>query len=525
MANDLIKRPLVKYQVFISSPFSLREVRQTVVNAVWTAGHIPIRMEITPAESEETCEVIKSAIEISDIYILILGHKYGSRMTEESGQESSIGYTEWEYQKAIESGAQVLVFLLREDEVKHKRQALDASTEGDERRNEELFWNFYSKLSGGKKHFAHHWSDADPGSLSATVVAAVMKASKKFEDSGSDRGLISASNADDISVATRIIRNELRKDIHRKFNDFIELDDRCVEQKESKKALARTFVQFYSRYLAERDINLFFDTGSTAAYVAKEYGEFLRNEGASRQDYSAGTISVATNCALTFLHLWLSSEIPCSRFPFGPVEAPYGASHGPISLYGRESSDREADYDREGLSENEKLRIEKLHNKTNNFGLYNDNETLIIGGVSGLKLDDDVELARISDEYGRDKRAEAAIRRYRGFHVGDYHSMLFKRFLLSTKRPQIICIHQKKFSQKIVMGKCHLVFDKEYAWEAFLHDNPFGLCIGFHQNEEGNVLSNIERLGLTVFVKPKADGRKHKGILAVNKSFSRRLKL
>jgi hypothetical protein len=73
---DFAKKRL---QVFVSSTFiDLRDERQAAVEAILSAGHIPAGMELFAAGDESQMEVIKGWIDQSDVYLLILGGRYGS---------------------------------------------------------------------------------------------------------------------------------------------------------------------------------------------------------------------------------------------------------------------------------------------------------------------------------------------------------------------------------------------------------------------------------------------------------------
>jgi len=68
-----------RLQVFVSSTFSdLKDERQAAVEAILTAGHIPAGMELFTSGDESQMDVIKQWIEESDVYLLILGGRYGS---------------------------------------------------------------------------------------------------------------------------------------------------------------------------------------------------------------------------------------------------------------------------------------------------------------------------------------------------------------------------------------------------------------------------------------------------------------
>ena len=68
-----------KLQVFVSSTFTdLILERQAAVEAILLSGHIPAGMELFSAGNESQMEVIKKWIDESDVYLLILGGRYGS---------------------------------------------------------------------------------------------------------------------------------------------------------------------------------------------------------------------------------------------------------------------------------------------------------------------------------------------------------------------------------------------------------------------------------------------------------------
>lgn len=89
-----------KLQIFISSTYSdLLEERQAAVATVLKAGHIPAGMELFSAGDKSQLDVIKSWIDDSDVYMLILGTRYGS-----IEPISKLGYTEVEYDYAVATG-------------------------------------------------------------------------------------------------------------------------------------------------------------------------------------------------------------------------------------------------------------------------------------------------------------------------------------------------------------------------------------------------------------------------------------
>ncbi|WP_394174028.1 DUF4062 domain-containing protein [Guptibacillus hwajinpoensis] len=99
-----------KLQVFISSTYvDLKDERQAAVEAILDAGHIPAGMELFKAGNDDQLKTIKRWIDESDVYLLILGGRYGS-LEKESGKS----YTHLEYEYAIEKGMRVFATVLSE---------------------------------------------------------------------------------------------------------------------------------------------------------------------------------------------------------------------------------------------------------------------------------------------------------------------------------------------------------------------------------------------------------------------------
>ena len=98
-----------KLQVFVSSTYTdLIEERQAAVQAILDAGHIPAGMELFKAGKSQM-KTIQKWIDNSDIYMLILGGRYGS-IEEESG----LSYTELEYRYALSKNMPVFAIVLED---------------------------------------------------------------------------------------------------------------------------------------------------------------------------------------------------------------------------------------------------------------------------------------------------------------------------------------------------------------------------------------------------------------------------
>lgn len=98
-----------KLQVFVSSTYTdLIEERQVAVEAILDAGHIPAGMELFKAGKSQM-KTIQKWIDDSDVYMLILGGRYGS-IEEESG----LSYTELEYKYALSKNMPVFAIVLED---------------------------------------------------------------------------------------------------------------------------------------------------------------------------------------------------------------------------------------------------------------------------------------------------------------------------------------------------------------------------------------------------------------------------
>lgn len=107
-----------KYQIFISSTYEdLVNERQEIVQAILRADHIPAGMELFKGGRPQE-EIIEEWIQASDLYILLLGARYGSLRP-----EGDMSYTEWEYRKAIEMKIPHVVIALSDDYINEKYDA------------------------------------------------------------------------------------------------------------------------------------------------------------------------------------------------------------------------------------------------------------------------------------------------------------------------------------------------------------------------------------------------------------------
>jgi Domain of unknown function (DUF4062) len=146
------------FQVFLSSTFEdLKPERSQVSDAIAKAGYVTAGMELFPASDQQQLEYIKTIIDRSDYYVLILAGRYGSLA------DNGYSYTENEFDYARSKNIPVLAFL-------HANPASIpvGKSEADPARREKLD-QFKQKLRTGR--IIEHWNDAND--LCLKVVTAI----------------------------------------------------------------------------------------------------------------------------------------------------------------------------------------------------------------------------------------------------------------------------------------------------------------------------------------------------------------
>jgi len=125
-----------KYQIFISSTYlDLQDERQAAVEAILGSKHIPAGMELFRAGNASQLDTIKKWIDESDLYMLILGGRYGS-IEPKTGKS----YTHLEYEYALEKKIPVFAVVLSESFLFTK--AAEKSYEVFEKDNKEKYDEF-----------------------------------------------------------------------------------------------------------------------------------------------------------------------------------------------------------------------------------------------------------------------------------------------------------------------------------------------------------------------------------------------
>lgn len=181
-----------KLQVFVSSTFSdLIEERQAAVAAILKAGHIPAGMELFTAADVSQMKTIERWIDESDVYMLILGGRYGS-----IEPTSGLSYTELEYDYARTQGKPTFAVVITEDALETKVRLL--GSEYMEKSEPKAFDQFRKKVLTNISSF---FSD------SKDIKLCVYESLSDLAANHNLKGWVSADDVED----TRALHEDIKK--------------------------------------------------------------------------------------------------------------------------------------------------------------------------------------------------------------------------------------------------------------------------------------------------------------------------
>lgn len=190
--------PQRKLQVFVSSTYlDLRSERQAAVTAILENGHIPAGMELFAAGNEEQLEVIRRWIDESDIFMLVLGRRYGSLEP-----KSGCSYTELEYEYAYSSKKPFFAVVLSEAFVNAKVRAGQSLDEIVERSNPEKLKAFQALVTSRMCKFVDDEKD-----IRLAVAQSIRELERRHEFAGWISGKDSTATAQvvaDLGAATQL---------------------------------------------------------------------------------------------------------------------------------------------------------------------------------------------------------------------------------------------------------------------------------------------------------------------------------
>lgn len=127
-------------RAFVSSTYvDLKESRRLVANQLVGSGILPVGMEIFPSSGTGPWQVIKESIEDCDVYVLLIGGRYGSLCPAAVAGRAGVSWTEVEYEYARRLGKHVIA-LVHASPQTLPRQVVDE--------HDSPVWAFRKRLEG-----------------------------------------------------------------------------------------------------------------------------------------------------------------------------------------------------------------------------------------------------------------------------------------------------------------------------------------------------------------------------------------
>jgi hypothetical protein len=192
-----------KLQVFVSSTYiDLKEERQAAVQAILNADHIPAGMELFSAGDRTQMEVIKRWIDESDVFLLILGGRYGT--VETSSQKS---YTHLEYEYALEKGKALFAVVANQKALEERIKTSKLGLQLMEQENQHKLKEFRKVVCSDK--IVKFWSD------SKDIELAILKTLSEFSRREELIGWIPGNQAVNTEELARLAKenSELREQV------------------------------------------------------------------------------------------------------------------------------------------------------------------------------------------------------------------------------------------------------------------------------------------------------------------------
>lgn len=212
-----------KLQVFVSSTYTdLIKERQAAVEAILLAGHIPAGMELFSAGDKSQMEVIKRWIDESDVYLLLLGGRYGS-IDPESGKS----YTQLEYEYALETGKPLFALVIEEEQLEKKIRNEGSKVVELDQPNK--LKDFKAQV---KTKIVKFWNDE------RDIKLAILQKLLEFNSSSDLIGWIPGNEAINSNIIAKEVARLTRENASLKSKEVIKLSlNEAFEQLEHKKNL------------------------------------------------------------------------------------------------------------------------------------------------------------------------------------------------------------------------------------------------------------------------------------------------
>ena len=444
-----------KLEFFISATRrDLGMASKKLIESILDAKHIPSGMELWSAGIDPLLTDIANYLNKCDVHIIVLGARYGEYIAGEN-----ISFTEWEYNQSVNKRP-VLAFLLNEDEFETERKKV-ISKDRTEKKKSDALAGFRNELR--KTRFCKFFSNTDAGieELGRLCINSIHQLINE-KRLGENAGWVRASNQE-ISTLRQISENKFLDRELKRMREFSIVGERVTIDRTSKETQARLFWKAMTGPIRRYNYkNLFFESGSTLAYVSEAFETSVLKD-----DTAVGDWCVWTNNVLTLLQLLLYTDVDIRRFPpYAPdPEDKYGAifPRDWHTLEERPPSKPRSLYQKEADA------VKSTRGKLCKIG----DRTLFLATTSGWDLNHKTK-------------------NFQGPHVGSHPNMLFKRALFTTKHPLVIFLNASKLGDPFEVNKCYPIFGPDAQLDDALEKNPLAMCIGYDKTLQSPTRRAIE---------------------------------
>jgi hypothetical protein len=451
-----------KRKVFLSSSFvDLEAARLRLLLKTLKLGHIPAGMELFQPGEPRNLDVIEKEIATSDIFVILVGARLGSPI---SGDDP-LTYTMKEYELAKKHGLPIIPFLLDNKEFKDERDKIPSDRQL-EREQESYLQGFRQEVQNradGGKRLAGFFSYNNIAKLSDEYADALRTEVDRLEDSGVGGGWVEGPLFDQlnarITLGEAVSTNPFFQRYANRLSTFVKLSERTQLEAPSKAAIAGYFWEQYMARLDEHNItNLYFESGSSIAYVSRKFIEYVKEEDWFYHHKMETRLKLRTNNLLTYLDFLLIEPqwrpIDIQLVPHGFISHDYGASYGDLKCARKIQAPSQADPNRT-LPEDATKAVTKLAKALSS--VFNQQDGLALMTTSGIDID--------------------SASPFPGPHVGSYYNMLMKRCLFSLPCAKVLFLDERKWGFPFGLGYCHSVCDRSFPWDRLKSRTPLAVAI------------------------------------------------
>jgi|CXWL01.1.fsa_nt_gi hypothetical protein len=194
------------YQVFVSSTYvDLQEERREIIQTLLKMDCFPVGMELFPSNNDGTWELIEKMIDQCDLYIVVVGGRYGSVPSNDKRS-----YTEMEYDYAMKVGKPVRTYIKKgikfdKRESREQREKLKAFTSKVRDGRLVSFWSTPSELKEKIAVDLYHTLPGIEGGWARQKYGAIDFLSEEM------RSLQGKFESEDVRTLTNLLRSTLQE--------------------------------------------------------------------------------------------------------------------------------------------------------------------------------------------------------------------------------------------------------------------------------------------------------------------------